>query len=238
MTFLCGSSMRSSFRVNLLTTAGVLWLSLFACGAQVEAGIIVTFGASVPDPIIAGSSGTVDVYVRANAGTQTLDAFLVRVGLTPIAGSPAGGVIFSAAQAEAQLGQTSYVFFGISQSQNTMTGIGTVSGSGSLYTGMDASDDGSSNPMPVILTTTNRLLYRLNLTGVAAGTYAIDVNSDVSSFYSDQLDGSSTITYSSTAGSLTVNGAASVPEPASMAFLLIAFAAVALRQRFCCQQIA
>jgi hypothetical protein len=237
MSFLCGPFRPTTFRANLLSAAAMLWLTLFGCGPAVEAGIIVSFGTSAPNPMIAGSSGIIDVFVRTDVGSETLDGFNVRVGLTPTGGSPIGGLIFSATQSEAQLGDTDYVFFGISLSQNTSTTIGTVSGGGSLYTGFDASDDGSdipfpANPVPVILTTTDRLLYRLDLTAVAAGTYDIDVSPGETIFLSDQFEESSAITFSSTPASLTVNGAAAVPEPASMAFLMVTCTAVALRRRF------
>jgi hypothetical protein len=237
MSFLSGLLRPTIVRAKLLSTAGMLWLTVFGCGPAVEAGIIVSFGASVPDPMIAGSSGIVDVFVRTDSGNETLDGFNVRVGLTPTGVSPVGGLVFSVAQSEAQLSDTDYVFFGISLSQNTSTTIGAVSGGGSVYTGFDASDDGTGIPFPgnpesMILTTTDRLLYRLDLTAVAAGTYAIDVSPGETLFLADQFDEGTAITFSSTPTTLTVNGAAAVPEPASMAFLMVTCTAVALRRRF------
>lgn len=235
MSYLCGPSWRSFFRVNLLTTVGVLWMSLCTCSPVVEADIIVTFGTSVPDPLIAGASGYVDVFAATNAGTQSLDGFQMQVAIAPGGGSPSpfGGLIFSAVQAEAQLGiggPTGYVFFGNSLSQLTAAPIGVVSGGGSLYSGYDATFDF----IPMTLTTTAQLLYRLNLDAVAAGTYDISVvGQGLSLFFADQLDPiNSAIPFSSKAGGLTVTGAAAVPEPASTAFLIVSLAGVALRRRF------
>ena len=213
-----------SFKRQLLVTLAALCLTLIVGVPTSKADIIVSFGSSTPDPLIAGSSGTVDVFIRTNAGTQTLDGFQAGINLT---GGPAGGLIFSAVQAEAQLGiggPSGYVFFSKSISQNTSAIVGIVGGGGSSYIGADSTDDGSAiplvgNPAPITLTTTNRLLYRLNLSAVTAGNYSIDLNGAVSSFYSNQLDPVGTaVTFSSTAGTLNITA---VPEPSSL--LLIAF---------------
>ena len=220
------SSVRSSVRAKSVTIAGLLWLALFAGPSRAGAGIIVAFGSSSPDPLVAGSFGLLDVFVRTDGGTQTLDGFQVRVSLTPTGGSSVGGLIFSPTQLDAQLTDSGYVLFNNSLSQNTGTAIGSVSGAGSIYTGFDATDDGSGpppavgSPAPVLLSITDHLLFRLNLTAVFAGTYSIDVNLPDSSFFSDQLDPiSSAIAFTSTPGSLTVSAATAVPEPSSFAML-------------------
>ena len=46
---------------------------------------------------------TDDVFVRTDAGIQTLDGFQVQLGLAPTGGSPVGGLIFLNQQLDAQL---------------------------------------------------------------------------------------------------------------------------------------
>jgi len=185
--------------------------------------IIVTFGTSSPNPLIAGSSGTIDVFAEASAGTETLDGFQLGVTIS----GPAGGLLFSAVQTEGQLaigGATGYVFFGDSVAQNPPTAVGTVSGGGTIYSGYDAVFSSVLFPVPfsgaITLTTTPQLLYRLNLDAVTAGTYTIDAIAALPgnpSFFSDQYDPLGTgISFTSTPGSINV--AAAVPEPGSMLF--------------------
>jgi len=190
-------------------------LPILTLSSPAFGSIIVTFGTSSPDPLIAGSSGTIDVFA-ASTGTDTLDGFQLGVSLS---GGPAGGLLFSSTQTEGQLAVgpgppgSGYVFFGNSLAQNPATPIGTVSGGGTTYTGFDATFDF----FPISLTTTPQLLYRLNLDAVTAGIYTIDaIASPTSAFFSDQLDPiASDIPFISTAGIITV---AAVPEPGSLLF--------------------
>ena len=205
----------------------LILIVLLVSVSKAQAGIIVSFGTSAPNPMTAGGSGLIDVFLKTDGGNQLLDGFNVQIGIT---GGPAGGLIFSSTQTEGQLADASYVFFSKSLSQNTSTSIGAVSGGGSLYTGFDATDDGTGpppafgNPDPITLTTTNQLLYRLNLSAITAGLYTIDVNPLADpSFFTDQLDPLNTgIAFTSTPGSITVNSAAAVPEPSSIAMLCVA----------------
>ncbi len=233
MSFLCGPRLRFSFRVNLLTIASVLCLTLSAYSPVAEGAIIVTFGTSAPDPMIAGSSGTVDVFV-ASTGTDTLDFFQVAVNLTPTMGSPLSGLVFDT-QLDSQLSDANYVFAGVSFDQISGQPVG-LSGTSNSYIGADATDDGSNAPLaglpaPISLTTTAKLLYRLNLNAVTAGTYEVSLDIANTGFLDDLAN---SIPFSSPInGPLVVmNGAAAVPEPASTAFLIVSLAGVALRRRF------
>lgn len=218
------------FFVLLLATAGVS-----------KAGLIITPSGSTPSPIIAGSSGTIDFFVRADAGTQVLDGFQASISIT---GGTAGGLVFSAVQTDAQLSNTNYVFFGKSLSQNTANGVGFTDfindPTGQTYVGADSTDDGSGiplagNPDAVTLNDTdNKLLFRLNLTGVSAGTYTLTINpnTNITAFYTDQLDPIAT-----TIGGVTLNSGqvqvivTAVPEPGSIALLGIAASCLAFTRR-------
>lgn len=48
----------------------------------------MTFDTSVPDPLMTGFGGYVDVFAAADSGTQLLDAFQVQVAITLVADHP------------------------------------------------------------------------------------------------------------------------------------------------------
>lgn len=197
--------------------------------SSASADLMLTFGTSTPNPLVAGQAGILDVFIAASADSQILDGFQVQLELTAIGASPAGGLVFSDPQSDSQLtvgGPSGYVFFGNSLSEMTPAPVGSVSGGGSLYEGYDATFDF----VPVTLTTTPRLLYRLNLTGVTAGKYSIDANTFPDpSFFTDQLHPTNTgVAFTSTPIMLTVNAATAVPEASSLLTLGLAGSAMAL----------
>lgn len=201
----------------LRVVAGLV--AMLAACSTTSADLIISFGTSTPDPIPVGSSGTLDVFVRASAGTRvSLDAF--QLSLT-IGGA---GVIFPTTQSTAYLTLPTYVFSNQSLSFNTNVPVG-FGDNGSNYDGYDAKD----GPLPLVVDDLNNLLLaRVDLTGVSPGTFAIDAIN--SSFVTDQLDAfNSAIPFTSTAGSVTV---AAVPEP-SVAWLgAVLLTGLELRRRF------
>lgn len=215
------------FTALILATAGVG-----------KAGLIITPSNLSPSPIVAGSTGTIDFLIRADSGTQVLDGFQAEISIT---GTTAGGLVFSNTQTDSQLSDTNYVFFGKSLSQNTVTAIGTVTNGGSTFVGADSTDDGSAaplagNPVPVTLTTTDKLLFRLNLTGVAAGTYTLTINPNAANtaFFTDQLDPVATTI---PGGNLTLNSGqvqvtvTAVPEPGTLSLVGVAVAGLVFFRR-------
>ena len=193
-----------------------------------SAGMVLSFATSSPAPLLAGSSGTIDVLIESDA-SDMLDFFQVDVTLTPVSFSPAGGVQFAATQSDAQLTEPGYVFFGNSLSEKTLTSVGTVT-AGVQFSAFDATDDGSGppplsgSPNPVtLLPSTTYLLFRLDLVAFAAGTYEIDVVVDpgITGFFDVDYN---EILSSSNKGTITVAGAAAVPEPSSAIILGLACA--------------
>lgn len=193
----------------------------FACidCSLASAGVMLSFAPSLPSPLSVGSSGTIDVLIHSNA-SDVLDSFQVSVTLAPVGPSPAGGVKFSASQLDPQLTETNYVFFGNSLSKNLPQPVGGVNAAGDLFAGYDATFDF----VPVSLTGTDQLLFRLHLDAFAAGTYQIDIRASLSLFATDQLDPLNTpLAFSSTPGTITVEAAAAaVPEPSSAVILGLA----------------
>jgi hypothetical protein len=194
-----------------------------ALSERVSAGIVLSFAPA--GPFTAGNAGTVDLLIHADpATTQVLDGFFVNVSLTPTGGSPANGLTF-AAQTDSQLVDPDYVFFGRSLSGNTGTPV-SVADTATTLAGSDFSDDGSGppplagNPNPFTLvdaaTNPNQLLLRMNIFAVLAGTYDIAVELTGASQATDFVDDTFTsIPFSRTPMSITVNAAAAVPEPAT-----------------------
>lgn len=238
-------ALQSSF----LMKSNIALLCLMLCsggfGSSVaEASLFLSFDTSSPSPLVAGSSGTIDVLIASDA-PDMLDFFQVDVTLTPVGLSPSGGLKFAATQSDAQLIDPDYVFFGNSLTQNTPpTDVGTVDGSGVLFSAFDATDDGSGppplpgmpNPLP-LSTSLTYLLFRLDLVAFAAGTYEIDVVVDpgVTGFFDESFN---EILSSSTPGTITVTGnVTAVPEPSSAVLLVLAcacglFGCRTLRHRF------
>jgi len=185
-----------------------------------SAGVIISFDPSMPSPLLAASSGTIDVLIQSDA-SDTLDFFEVKLALTPLALSLSGGVQFSSLQSDAQLTAPNYVFSSGSLARNTSAAVGTSTGG--TFSGSDQTDDGMGGAIPVMLTTMPQLLFRLNLDALSPGSYSIDVVRDFTSFSGDQFDPVNTpILFSSTSGTITVAGDAAVPEPSSAVLLGLA----------------
>lgn len=212
----------------------VLSVAFFKFADTTAADIIVSYAPSTNVPLVVGSGATLDVFIRSSDGTDTLDGFLVELALIPTGGAPIGGLQFVDPQADEQLSLSTYVFDGRSLSSFTGAPVGAVSGLNTIFSGYDATDDGSAapgvgNPDPVLsLATSNLLLFRLELFADTVGDYELHLTS--ASFFSNQLDPDNTLlTIDSlpSAKTLTVTGGiAAVPEPGTLGLLSIATAAV------------
>lgn len=216
---------------TFLTVAASLWLST---SVELQADIVLSFASA--GPFTAGNSGTVDLLIHRDSNpTAALDGFVVNVSLTATGGSPVNGLQF-AAQTDSQLADTDYVFFGRSNSQFNSTFISTATSTTTL-TGADLSDDGGggSNPFTLVdfATNPNQLLLRMDIFAALAGTYDIAVELLGPGLPTDfQDDTFTSIPFTSTPMSITVNAATAVPEPAT-GFVcgLIAVSAVIWKRR-------
>lgn len=201
------------------------------------AGIILSYASSTSVPLVAGSGASLDVFVRSSNGTDSLDGFQVEFGLAS-AGGPVGGLRFVDPQSNAQLLAGNYVFNGRSLSANTGATAGVISGSGSIFTGYDATDDGSGIPLagtpnPLSLGMSDRLLFRLEFEADFSGDYLLGLR--LGDFFSDQLDPGASLLLNATLPSsylLTVSGGtAAVPEPGTVGAIALLATACFTRRK-------
>lgn len=209
----------------------VIFLSASIAGPTAAGGVMLSFRQSSPSPLTVGSSGTIDVMIQSDQTGDKLDAFLVAFTLTPdvssLDGGSPGGLRFSASQLDLQLNDPEYVFANRSLSDVTGASVGAVSttiDTNDTFAGLDATYNTNllhlGDPDPVDLTTEERLLFRLNLDAVTAGTYQIKITS------AEFLSATSLLDFPSAdvAGTITVTGATAVPEPSSAVILGLACA--------------
>lgn len=219
---------------------------LAADSIEANAGIMVTFSQSSPDPIVAGSTAAINVFVASNATSpapaDTLDLFLAEFVLDPVTG-PSGGLKFANAQNYSYLNDLQYVFKGVSGAYLRWLppgnqSPGNVAPDQLTYSISDFTDDGSSLPsrggaLPVTLSSTPLLLAQLLLdtSPLVSGTYRLSLSSDP--LNTEFVDGASNnLTFDSTPLTLTVvSSLTAVPEPAVSLAALTAISALMVSHR-------
>lgn len=154
-----------------------LWsacLALVLVAAPAAADYEITFSPTAVgiDP---GGVTTVDVLIAETSATPNLDFYIATFRLTPVGGSPEGGVTFTVPQTNYST-DSSYVFF------NNSGGLAQdVTQSGSVLTVGDLSADGAGIDVGA-----GRLLARINLSaipGLAVGSaYRLELVADESEF--------------------------------------------------------
>lgn len=214
---------------------------LATCLSKTDAGIMVTFSQSSPNPIVAGSTATIDVLLSGDPA-DTLDFYLAEFLITPETG-PVNGMQFADPQDYSYLNADTYVFKGVSRSYFDLLSVG--SGPGSLspdqtrYSVGDYTDDHSQTPpgrgkAPVNLSGTPFLLARILIktAPAIAGTYKLSLSTDPSHTVFADKDGMDLIP-DTTPILLTVGSSlTSVPEPTtSLASAACLFAALLRRRR-------
>jgi hypothetical protein len=227
-----------------------LVLSLTATG---RCALVVNIGSLGLD---ADSSGTIDVTISADPGDpgELLAVFGFEFRITPSAAfpPPAGSsLILVDPQFELQLGDSNYVFDGISLAVNEPIpgGLGAVSPEGDTYFGGDTVDDSSfdiGDPArfhDVTVTAVPRLLVRLDVTnfgGVGGEEFLIDVVPTGTFFASAAAFGDPALDliYSSNQGRVTIQGTVTpepeptvIPEPSTAIIWGLGLTAVGLFRR-------
>lgn len=187
-----------------------------ALPAATEAGIIVSIQNTT---INAGLSGTIDVLVHKAAGDLDWNVLFAQYSfkITPDLGA-VGSLEFDAVQPDFEQADPSYLFSAFQPTGN----FSGVQNGVFQYDGGDFTNDIADLAS---ISSTNLLLARLNVThvlplltppGAADGsTYTvslIDANTD---FWDENLN---SIAFVGNSGTITINGAAAVPEPSSIVF--------------------
>lgn len=222
---------RVSSNWQLLVILAALCLTLIVGVPDAKAAFIVSFRTSVPDPLVAGGGGFVEVLVRSDqeAG-ESLEGYQVGVTIAPGGESPGpvGGLIFSDAQVDDELTDPNYVFVGNSFNEEKAIAVGTVTNGGTDYFGLDVTNDYG----PVMLELTDKLLFRLDISALTEGTYTISLDTLVTSFFTDTAPENpigTPVAFSSTAGTLKV---IATPEPSSLLLISLGSAGMlAFRRR-------
>ena len=225
----CNSVNQVSSTRQLLVILAALCLTLIVGVPDAKAAFIVSFRTSVPDPMVAGGGGFVDVLVRSDqVDGESLDGYQVGLTIAPGGESPGpvDGLIFSDMQVDDELIDPNYVFVGNSFDFITSVPVGAVIPGGTKYIGSDITND----LVPVTLALTDRLLFQLDISALTEGTYTISLDAGVTSFFSDQNDPLGTpVLVNSTAGTLKV---IATPEPSSLLLISLGSAGMlAFRRR-------
>lgn len=190
---------------------------LFACPTA-NAAIIIDIDGTTLAP---GGGGSIDVMISGDS----LAAFNFEFKISRVTGT--GQLDFANPQSNAQLSDTSYVFYNNSYDLSSNSGgVGNVT-STDVFTGADLTNALSN----VTLSATRSLFARLDLTSdgatptQAGDEFRIDLVSGLdTSFYSaDYFNdpfNTSPISYTSNFGTITISGANAVPEPGTFGMML------------------
>lgn len=223
-----------------------LLLVLMLDAGKADAGIIVTFSQSSPNPIVAGNTATINVYIATDAVSPTppdsLDFYLAEFAMTSVTG-PSGGLRFASLQNYTYLNDLNYVFKGVSGAwlrwlPSGNQNPGTVSPDQLTFSISDFTDDGLNLPSrglpkPVTLSSTPLLLTQLVLetTPLISGTYQLSLSSDP--LHTEFVDeGNNSLIFDSTPVTLTVvSSLTAVPEPAISLAAVTGLSALVIRLR-------
>ncbi len=224
-------------------------LTLFAAPARAD------FVISIGSPAIPqGGTGTLDVLLTSTAGSSTPDLLNNYAFTLQITGPHE--LQFSTTQSFGYLTNSQYVFAGDSTAQMTSSPGGTASttvysndtfiGSDSTFSGNPVSLSSANSPVLLAALTLNATItnpgdsYSISLvppTGNGSMNSSSQTFFDVFNFNTGSE--TSAVPFTSTSGTVTITGASSIPEPASItsgltAMLILAGIAGARRLRRQC----
>lgn len=175
-------------------------------------GIVLTFQPSSATTMQVGGTGYLDVFARTDSGSLSIDSF---VAILDIQGGAAGGFTFGMPPASSPFSDSQYLFFGKSWSQNLGSPIGGLQNADQSFFAFDKTDVlGASSP--VVLSTLDRLLFRVAVSANSIGEYQVNLRNPESAMFDGlgvrQGDLTGSIQYSVTA----------VPEPSSLGLVGLA----------------
>jgi hypothetical protein len=182
-----------------------------------SAALVITIEPSSTS-LVEGQSGTIDILAYStNSPNDLLDSFLLGVNITG-----GTGIVFRNPQSEAFLSDPNYVFFNRSSNvAESMTSFVSLAGDeatiGDVSYNFTSQPAGDSHPFAIPSLGSPSLLARLQFDAISPGTFNFSIDS-ASSFSDENFD---LFDFSATGASFTVTA---VPEPSSLAVLLVAAA--------------
>lgn len=184
----------------------LLFIGFIGWNSQLLGGLVVTLQPTSSTTMHVGETAFLDVLVRTDSGSLSIDSF---VALLDIQGGSAGGFTFGMPPATSPFSDSQYLFLGRSWSQNLGSPIGGLQNADQTFFAFDKTDvSGASSP--VVLSTLDKLLFRVAVSANAIGDYQVKLRNPESAMFDGlgvrQGDLAGSIHYSVTA----------VPEPSSL----------------------
>ncbi len=195
--------------MSLIALAAV-WIS----GPGASAGIILDI---LSTSISAGGTGAVDVFITATSATDNLAAYGIDFNILPTGATTTElNYQYIAGHQTLLLNDANYVY-GAGGGTSDGSNVGTI-GPLTTYSAIDFSLDPNGVTGPF----TSRLLAHLDLTTLtgsppqAGDTFMITADPLSPSFFDMNGD---PVSFTINPGTITINGAAAVPEPSSLIIL-------------------